>query len=119
MNPLNEIYGEGMSAALRKALPGKLRSYDEVRVGEYARVNVTWPNGSVLKIDCWADRVHFAHLDSRRKRLYTDLCDSLPPLFKERGVERFTAAPANEDAAQVLLKRGEWRLGPRGLIWEL
>lgn len=118
MSPLDEMYGEGMAKAFRTALPDKTKSVNEVQVGDYVRVNVKWAR-SEMKIDCWPERVHYLHLQSGRKGLYSDLCESLPPLFKERGVVTFTASPASTEAAGVLLKRGDWRLGPRGLVWEL
>ena len=118
MSALDEVYGEGASKALRAALPNKPKVVEATAPNGSVRVNVTWPR-STMKIDCTPERVHFAHLQSGRKNLYTELCESLPPLFKERGVVEFTASPADSEAAEVLMKRGEWRRGPMGLIWEL
>ena len=115
--PLDEMYGEGTSKAFRAALEGKA-DIAEVWVGAYVRVNATWGR-SELKIDCWPRRVHFLHLRSGKKNTYTELCEALPPLFKERGVQEFTASPGGPEEAEILMKRGEWRLGPGGLVWEI
>ena len=116
--PLDQIYGEGASKALARALPDKPKVTETLSPDGSVRVTIRWPR-SEMKIDCWPDRVHFAHLRSGRKSLYTELCEVLPPLFQERGVREFTASPADAEAAEVLMKRGEWRRGPVGLVWEL
>lgn len=119
MNPLDRLFGEGTSEAFAAALPdGDKATVHELSIHGYIRVNVKWPR-SELKIDCWPEQVHFLHLRSGRKGLYSDLCDVLPELFRERGVKRFTASPADPSAAEILLKRGVWMPGPRGLVWEL
>ena len=118
MSALEQVYGEGVSEALRAALPDKPKVTETPTPNGSVRVTVRWPR-SEMKIDCTPERVHFAHLRSGRKNLYTELCESLPALFRERGVVEFTASPADAETAEVLMKRGEWRRGPVGLIWEL
>ncbi len=105
--PLDSLYGKGASSAFRKATGG---SIDEVTLDAVGgvRVYVDWDDGSVLKIDCYPERVHFLSLTSKRKGLYSELCDTLPDLFRDRGVKVFTAYPANDEAEAVLRKRGEW-----------
>lgn len=119
MTPLDELYGRGASKALAAALPDKAK-VAEVAAEGMVRVYVTWPR-SQMKMDCWRERVHFAHLASGRKGLYSDLCESLPPLFRDLGVKAFTAS-AGGASAEVLRKRGEWREGDpgeAGLVWQL
>ncbi len=112
---LNGLYGRGTSQAFAAATGGS--EVAEVAFPGGVRVYVHWPNGSRMKIDCFPDRVHFLSLHSKRKGLYSDLCDALPDLFCDRGVERFTMSAADEKAEAILLKRGKWERVERGWEW--
>lgn len=116
---LDTLYKRGTAKALREALGGDAVLVEVVEIDEGVRVYAEWPNGSTMKIDAYPDRVHFATLTSKRKRLYSDLCKVLPDLFRDRGVERFTASPATPEADAILRKRGEWRTADRGIEWIL
>ena len=118
MSALEEIYGEGASKALRAALPDKPKVTETPSPDGSVRVTVRWPR-SEMKMDCTPERVHFAHLRSGRKGLYGECVESLSAMFKELGVREWTASPADEKAAEILMKRGSWRRGPRGLVMEL
>lgn len=113
-SPLDTLYGKRTTPELKKASGATLT---EAEIPDGVRVYCEWDDGSTMKIDCYADRVHFLSLTSERKGLYSDLCDTLPKLFKSRGVERFTMSPANEQAEKVLAKRGAWGRGERGMEW--
>lgn len=110
---LDSLYGKGTSSAFIGATRAAI---EQAPIEDGVRVYVRWEDGSVMKIDCWRERVHFLSLTSERKGLYSDLCDTLPDLFKERGVEVFTAASANEEADAILRKRGGWN---ELMEWEL
>jgi hypothetical protein len=115
---LDALYGEGTTTDFHAALPGKPKA-EQVEAGGGVRVNVTWQDSSLLKIHCTPTRVHFLTLRSEREGLYTDLCKTLPSLFKARGVQEFTCSPADPESGAVLRKRGAWQTSPRGLRWEL
>lgn len=113
---LDSLYGKGTSSAFIGATGAAI---DQAPIEGGVRVYCAWNDGSVMKIDCSPDRVHFLTLNSKRKGLYSDLCESLPELFKDRGVEAFTASAADEESEAILRKRGEWERAERGLRWEL
>lgn len=113
--PLDTLYSKGTSKAFKKACG---TSAVEVETDLGVRVNVEWKDGSVLKIECSPDEVNFLTLRSEREGLYSDLCDTLPELFKERGVRSFRAR-ATEGSKGIVLRRGEWRDDPKGLRWVL
>ena len=102
---LDTLYGKGTSKAFAKACGG---TTVEAEVDNGTRVYVEWGDGSNMKIDCSPETVHFHSLDSKREGLYTDLCNTLPAFFKERGVKTFTAQPANAEAEAILRRRGGW-----------
>jgi hypothetical protein len=113
---LDSLYGKGASSAFIEATGASTTgAYIEGGV----RVYCDWPDGSTMKIDCWPDRVHYLSLTSEREGLYTDLCDTLPELFKGWGVKTFTASAGNDEADAILRKRGEWQDAERGIRWEL
>lgn len=114
--PLDSLYGKGASSAFQKATGG---SVTEVSIKDGVRVYVGWDDGSVLKIDCFPRYVHYLTLKSYRKGLYTDLCGTLPDLFKQRGVESFTASPADVESDAILRRRGNWQDAERGIRWVL
>lgn len=116
MPTLDELYGAGTAEAFAAATGGECA---EVEIPGGVRVYVRWKNRSALKIDAYPDRVHFAALRSTRKNLYSDLCAALPDLFRERGVERFTASPGTPESDAILRKRGEWQDAARGIEWIL
>jgi hypothetical protein len=115
---LDALYGEGTTTDFHAALPGKPKA-EQVEAGGGVRVNVTWQDSSLLKIHCTPESVHFLTLRSEREGLYTDLCESLPALFKARGVRELTCSPAGAESGAILTRRGAWQTSPRGLRWEL
>lgn len=102
---LDSLYGEGTSSAFIEATGA---SIEQAAIEGGVRVYVTWGDGSTMKVDCYPDRMHFLSLVSKRKGLYSDFCEKVPPLFKERGVERWTAYPADGESEAILRKRGDW-----------
>lgn len=114
--PLDSLYGKGTSKAFSEACGA---SAVEVETDLGVRVNVEWKDGSLLKVECRPDEVNFLTLRSEREGLYSDLCDTLPELFKKRGVETFTARPATPESEAILRKRGDWHQHPKraGLRW--
>lgn len=113
---LDSLYGKGTSSAFIGATGA---SIEQAHIEGGVRVYCSWGDGSVMKIDCSPDRVHFLTLASEREGLYSDLCATLPDLFRERGVEAFTASAADSESEAILRKRGEWEQAERGLRWEL
>lgn len=114
---LAELYRRGTAKAIADATGADLT---EAPIEGGVRVYLTWENGSTMKIDAYPERVHFLTLSSKRRSLYSDLCRTLPDLFRDRGVERFTASPATPESDAILRKRGEWHDAPdRGIEWTL
>lgn len=111
----DDLYGEGALEEFKHACAG-FPQIREAEIDNGVRLYVHWQGGSDMKIDCTSENVHFLWLNSTRERLYTDLCDSLPELFKAWGVETFTAHPSNEAVEKVLRKRGNWN---DEMIWVL
>lgn len=121
--PLDWLYGQGTDAALREALavaslPKPKLEQIALRGAGSVRVNVTWGKAAAMKIECFADRVHFLHLRAEGAGVYGALCETLPGLFAERGVVRFTASAADAEAAKALKRRGGWK-GRRSLTWKV
>lgn len=114
--PLDNLYGTGTSKAFASACSAPTV---EVETDLGVRVNVEWEDGSVLKIECSPDEVNFLTLRSQREGLYSDLCDTLPELFKDRGVKSFRASPSGPESESILRKRGAWGDDPKGLRWVL
>lgn len=104
---LDSLYGKRTSAPLKKATGAEIT---EVPLSGGVRVYFEWDDGSEMKADCTAERVHFLSLRSEpeRKGLYADLCEKLPKLFKARGVKAFTAAAIDAKAEKALRRRGIW-----------
>ena len=114
--PLDNLYGEGTSGAFSEACAAPAV---EVETDLGVRVNVEWKDGSLLKVECSPDEVNFLTLRSEREGLYSDLCDTLPELFKDRGVKSFRASPSSTESEFILRKRGRWETDPKGLRWVL
>lgn len=113
---LDSLYGKGASSAFIGATGA---STIGAHIEGGVRVYCEWQDGSVMKIDCWPERVHFLTLRSERDGLYSDLCDTLPDLFKGWGVKTFTASAGSEESDAILRKRGDWQDAERGIRWEL
>lgn len=110
---LDELYSKGTASALKKLVGGQ---QEQAAIEDGVRVYFEWADGSVMKIDAFADRVHFLTLHSQREGLYSDLCDTLPEFFKDRGVKTFTASARDGESEAILRKRGEWN---EEMVWEL
>jgi hypothetical protein len=123
---LDDLYGEGTLAAFEEALGGNVRTREFDR-DRGVQVEATWEDGSRMIVLCREDSVDFQSLVAASKGdgLYTHLCKTLPDLFADRGVERFTAVGTDEASTDVLLSRGGWEQheGHDGyhsrLVWQL
>lgn len=120
MTALSELYETATTAALKQAIGATKITEAELPDGG-TRCYIDWADGSVMKIDCTAEEVFFQSLVSETPGLYTKLCDTLPELFKERGVKRFRMVPGNDEAEAILRKRGDWqeREGHEPIVWVL
>lgn len=121
MAPLDNLYSEGASKRFAKALPGKPEVEQTAVVDGSVRINVYW-NDAHMKIECTPDEVRYVALSTKKpaEGLYSKLCDSLPPLFRDLGVTAFTATAGGAAAREVLMRRGEWEpQAGTDLRWEL
>ena len=77
------------------------------------------PDGSSAKIDCYAERIHYLSLESKTPGLYTRLTEETPEFWRQRGVKTVSASAANEQADEILRKRGDWQDRNNRLEWDL
>lgn len=115
---LDDLYSPGIEENLLKALD----AFDVVQaeIPDGVRLYVEWEDGGLLKMDCSPTNVHFLTLNVTPKSgRYTQLCNTLPSLFKAYGVDTFTASPLDEHSSAVLKRRGSWQEINSGLIWIL
>lgn len=119
MAPLDEMYGKGASAKFAERVPGE-PEIEEVQVSrDEVRVDVAWEDGSVCKLSCRGEAVHWLTLRSETPGLYSEMVTRMLAMFKSWKVRTFTASPQNRTAAKILRKRGKWQPVDGGLVWHL
>jgi hypothetical protein len=108
VKPLDKLYGKGTSRAFSKVC-GDDCKITQAETEKGVRAYFEWDDGSSMKVDFSTDAAYFVSLTSKRSGLYTHIVDTFPPLTRERGVKRWYATPAHDEAEAILLKRGKWR----------
>jgi hypothetical protein len=76
----------------------------------FVRVTAEWPGDARAKFDVYDDHVVWRNLMAGTRRgLYGELCEVLPGYFAAQGLDYMQMTAASGEAAERLLRRGEWR----------